>query len=54
MDSQYKARKKVFFNVLNATLSEQKAICYSNLYFNIVFLKTVYSENLTKTVMAFA
>ena len=53
VESQYLERLKVYQNVLKDTGDEKKAICYSNAYFSIKFLRSVYSPEVTENVMRY-
>jgi len=52
--SQYMYRKEVYENVLNHLKDHNKAICYSNIWYNITYLGNKYSKNVEETVMKYA
>ncbi|KRX01706.1 hypothetical protein PPERSA_01576 [Pseudocohnilembus persalinus] len=52
--SKYNKRKQIYELVYKDLQDLDKAICYSNIYANIVFLGNTYSQELTEKVMAYA
>ena len=48
--SHYKKRKFVYENILNTLKDHEKALCYSNIWYNMHYLGTKYSKNLEENV----
>lgn len=52
--SQYLLRKQVYKNAMLDINDHDKAYCYANVYANITFLSSKYSNALTEKVMRYA
>ena len=52
--SQYMYRKEVYENVFSQLKDHNKAICYSNIWYNIAYLGNKYSKNVEDAVMKYA
>lgn len=51
--SQYRNRKIVYENVLNDLKDHEKAVCYSNIWSNMIYLGVRYPKKLEELVMKY-
>jgi len=54
VSSVYVYRKQVYENVMKHLNDRNKAICYSNIWYNMAYLGNKYSKNVEEVVMKYA
>ncbi len=54
VSSEYVNRKQVYENVMKHLNDRNKAICYSNIWYNMAYLGNKYSKNVEEAVMKYA
>ena len=52
--AHYMKRKQVYENALNDGVSKKYAITYSNIWYNITYMKNRYPKNIEEKVMQYA
>lgn len=53
LNSHFKARQRIYNKVVKDLNDPEKAECYANIYYNITYMKSVYTEELTNQVMKY-